>query len=102
MSTMQMIGSRQASNRFGSLLNTVQVGEPVTITRNKQRAAIIISPLDFELLGGEKVLSERRTKYLAQQKKELASSFNAMQEEAEKNGLTQEILEKIIHEKSGA
>jgi prevent-host-death family protein len=93
---MQVIGSRQASNRFGSLLNTVQIGEPVTITRNNQKAAIMLSPLDFELLGGEKILSERRNKYLEQQKKELRASFDAMQEEAEKNGLTQEILDDII------
>lgn len=94
---MQMIGSRQASNRFGSLLNSVQTGEPVTITRNDRKTAVIISPIDFELLGGEKVLLERRSSYLEKQRKELLKSFDAMQEEAEKNGLTQEILDDIIN-----
>jgi len=93
---MQVIGSREASNRFGSLLNKIQTGEPVTITRNNQKTAIIISPLDFELLGGEKVLLERRSGYLEKQREALLKSFDDMQEKAEKNGLTQEILDDIL------
>lgn len=93
---MQVIGSREASNRFGSLLNKIQTGEPVTITRNNQKTAIIISPLDFELLGGEEVLLERRLGYLEKQRESLLKSFDDMQEKAEKNGLTEEILDDIL------
>ena len=37
---MQTIGSRQASNTFGNLLDTVQQGEPVKVTRNQKEVAI--------------------------------------------------------------
>lgn len=96
MSTMQVIGSRQASNRFGSLLNSVQTGETVTITRNDRKTAVIISPIDFELLGGEKVLLERRSDYLEKERKKLGTIINSIREDAEKNGLTEEILNDII------
>jgi prevent-host-death family protein len=95
---MEIVSLPQATNRFGSLLNTLQEGNPITITRKNRNVAILISPLDFQLLGGEKYLLEQRTKYLEQNRTELKKDLEAIQEEAEKNGLTQEILNDIIND----
>lgn len=99
MFNMQIMGSRQASNRFGSLLNTVQEGGITTITRNNNKVAVVLSVLDFKLLGGENLLLEMRKKYMEKQREELGKTIEKMQEEAEKNGLTQEILNDIINDK---
>jgi prevent-host-death family protein len=99
MPNMQMIGSRQASNRFGSLLNTVQEGQATTITRNDKGVAVIISLLDFQLLGGEKSLLERRAKYMDKQREALTQTLDDMRQQSEQNGLTQEILNDIINDK---
>lgn len=96
MQAMQTIGSRQASNRFGNLLNTVQEGNAISITRNGNSVAVILSSLDFQLLGGEKYLLEMRAKYLEQRRKELEETIESIQEEAQKNGLTEEILSDIL------
>ncbi len=98
MAAMQTIGARQASNRFGSLLNTVQTGETVTITRNDRETAVLISPTDFKLLGGEQVLLKRRSQHLEKKRQELLGSYDAMQKEAEKNGLNQDVLNSIIND----
>ncbi len=99
MQNMQIIGSRQASNRFGSLLNNVQEGDVTTITRNNKSVAVIISLLDFQLMGGEKVLLEMRAKHMEEQREELAKTIESMQNQAKENGLTQEILDDIINDK---
>jgi prevent-host-death family protein len=99
MTTMQMIGSRQASNRFGSLLNNVQEGRATTITRNNKSVAVIISLLDFQLMGGEQLLLEMRAKYMEKQREALGETIKSMQDQAEKNGLTQDILNDIINDK---
>jgi len=96
---MQIIGSRQASNRFGSLLNNVQEGTATTITRNNKSVAVIISLLDFQLMGGEKLLLEMRAKHMEEQREALAKTIESMQDQAEENGLTQEILDDIINDK---
>jgi prevent-host-death family protein len=96
---MQIIGSRQASNRFGSLLNNVQEGSVTTITRNNKSVAVIISLLDFQLMGGEKALLEMRAKHMEEQREALAKTIESMQNQADENGLTQEILDDIINDK---
>jgi len=95
---MEIVTLPQATNRFGSLLNTLQEGSPITITKKDINVAILISPLDFQLLGGEKYLLEQRAKYLEQNRKQLKKDLETIQEEAEKNGLTQEILNDIIND----
>lgn len=98
-SVMKVMGSRQASNRFGSVINLVQEGGTVKITRNGRDVAFIISPLVFEALGGEKKMLEVQEKAMEEKRKELKKALYDMQEQAEKNGLTQDILNDIINEK---
>jgi len=61
---MQTIGSRQASNTFRNLLDTVQQGEPVKVTRNQKEVAIVLSVEDYELLGGERLRLLKRSELL--------------------------------------
>lgn len=98
MLQMQTIGSRQASNRFGNLINTVQKGNTVKITRNSSEVAIIISPLDFELLGGEEKMLQRRYESIEKQRNKLGNTLKDLRKEAKESGLTQEILNDIINE----
>ena len=95
---MQVIGSRQASNRFGSLINTVQEGNTIKITRNNTEVAVIISPDDFELLGGEEKILKIRYENMKKKRNKLGETLNKLRAEAEKNGLTQDILDDIINE----
>jgi len=95
---MQIVGSRQASNRFGTLLNTVQEGNTVKITRNNSEVAIIISPADFELLGGEEKMLQMRYNNIEEKRKKLGNTLKELREEAKNTGLTQEILDEIINE----
>lgn len=94
---MQVIGSRQASNRFGSLLNTVQDGNTVKITRNNAEVAIIISPIDFELLGGEEKMLKVRYDNIEEKRKKLGSTLKELRKEAKRKGLTQEVLDDIVN-----
>lgn len=95
---MQIVGSRQASNHFGSLINTVQNGNTVKITRNNTEVAIIISPADFELLGGEEKILQMRYEDMEKKRNKLGETLKELRAEAQKNGLTQEILDDIINE----
>jgi len=72
---MQTIGSRQASNTFGNLLDTVQQGEPVKVTRNHKEVAIVLSVEDFELLGGERLRLLKRSELLEAKRQELLSEL---------------------------
>ena len=49
--TMQTIGAKQAKDRFGDLLRSVQ-REPISILRNGQPAAVLVSPDDYARMGG--------------------------------------------------
>ena len=95
---MQIVGSRQASNRFGSLLNTVQEGKTIKITRNNTEVAIIISPEDFKLLGGEEKMLKMRYDSMEEKRKKLGGTLKELREEANSTGLTQDILDDIINE----
>jgi hypothetical protein len=61
--------------------------------------AVIISLLDFQLMGGEQLLLEMRAKYMEKQREALGETIKSMQDQAEKNGLTQDILNDIINDK---
>lgn len=93
---MQMIGSREASTRFGQLLSTVSKGTAITVTRNNQETAIMLSPEDFKLLGGEAQLLARKRKRMKDSWECIGQLMDEMADEAEKNGLTDEILKDII------
>lgn len=94
---MQMIGSREASTRFGQLLNTVEKGNPIAVTRNSRKTAIMLSPEDFALLGGEARLLESKRKKMKESWENLEQLIDVMQSEAEANGLTDEVLDDIIN-----
>lgn len=68
---MQTIGSRQASNTFGNLLDTVQQGETVKVTRNQKEVAVVLSVEDYELLGGERLRLLKRSEMLELKRQEL-------------------------------
>lgn len=72
---MQTIGSRQASNTFGNLLDTVQQGEPVKVTRNRKDVAVVLSVEDYELLGGEQARLRKRTELLEQKRQALLAEL---------------------------
>lgn len=72
---MQIIGSRQASNTFGNLLDTVQQGEPVKVTRNHKDVAVVLSVEDYELLGGEQTRLRKRSELLEQKRQALLAEL---------------------------
>jgi prevent-host-death family protein len=80
---MKTLASREAKERFGALLDTVQ-NEPVTILKNGRPTAVVISPDEYARLGGSR---ER-----------IFSLMDQMQEEAAANGLTQDMLSSIIND----
>ena len=95
---MQMIGSREASTRFGHLLSVVEKGTAVTVTRNNRETAIMLSPEDFQLLGGEAQLLTQKRQHMKESWEKLIQLTHEMQDEAEKNGMTQEILDDILND----
>lgn len=80
---MRTIASREAKDRFGALLDSVQ-NEPVTILKNGRPTAIVLSPTEYARLGGSR---ER-----------IFSLVDQMQQEAKSNGLTQDILDDILND----
>ena len=80
---MKTLASREAKERFGALLDTVQ-SEPVTILKNGRPTAIVMSPAEYARLGGSR---ER-----------IFSLLDQMQKEAAASGLTQDMLNTIINE----
>lgn len=81
---MKTLASREAKERFGALLDTVQ-NEPVTILKNGRPTAIMMSPDEYARLGGAR---ER-----------IFSLVDQMQQEAAANGLTKEMLNAIINDR---
>lgn len=80
---MKTLASREAKERFGALLDTVQ-NEPVTILKNGRPTAVVISPDEYARLGGSR---ER-----------IVSLIDQMQTEAAATGLTPDVLNLIINE----
>lgn len=81
---MKTVASREAKSQFGQIMNTIP-REPVQITKHGNPVAIIISPEEYEDMGGEKA--------------RLTALIRRTQREAKKNGLTAEILSELLHEK---
>lgn len=94
---MQIINTHQASNQLRTLLNVIQEGNPITVTRDNRDVAILLSPHDFQLLGGEEKLNQLRVESMKKSREELKKAFNDMREEAQSNVLTQEILNDIVN-----
>jgi prevent-host-death family protein len=117
---IQTIGSREASNNFGRLLNTTVQGQPFIVTRNNHPEAVLIPLNYFELMGGEKLLFEKIAEDLQAKRERLIKITHDIQDEAKKkahykinnkqlsqkmdrlsdkavnNGMTSEILEDIF------
>ncbi len=94
---MQIINTRQASYQFRTLLNTIQEGNAITVMRENREVAILLSPRDFQLLGGEEKLNQLRAEFITKNREELKKAFSDIREEAQKNGLTQEVLDDILN-----
>lgn len=99
---MQIINTSQASNQLRTLLNVIQEGNTATVTRDSRSVAILLSPRDFQLLGGEEKLNQLRAESMQKNRKELKKAFNEkafndIREEAQANSLTQEILDDILN-----
>lgn len=93
---MQMIGSREASTRFGQLLSTVLSGTAVTVTRNNQETAIMLSPDDFQLLGGEKLLLKKKQEKLKESWERLSEVMDEIADEAKMSGFKEENLKDYL------
>ena len=61
---MITIKSSRAGNTFEDLLDTVQKGESVKVTRNQKEVAIVLSIEDYELLGVERLRLLKRSERL--------------------------------------
>ncbi|WP_107669075.1 type II toxin-antitoxin system Phd/YefM family antitoxin [Cyanothece sp. BG0011] len=83
---MRQISLSEAQENLPSIMNTAQQ-EPVIVKKQDQDYVVIISIKDYEMLVKMKNI---RLKQLAQE----------MGAEAEKNGLTPEILEDILNSES--
>jgi len=87
---MQIINTHQASNQLRTLLNVIQEGNAITVTRDNRNVAI-------QLLGGEEKLNQLRVESMKKNREELKKAFNDIREEFQGNGLAQEILDDILN-----
>lgn len=82
---MKTYASREAKNHFGSMLDDAQ-REPVTITRKGRPVAIVLSLEEYnESTGGIQARFSR--------------TIEKLRQEAEDNGLTDDVLDQILNEK---
>jgi prevent-host-death family protein len=85
MDNMKIISATEAKQRFAAVIDQAQ-REPVMIRRQNRDVAVVIAPSDYEKLRGFRV-----------------AEFNRLADEAgrqaEANGLTEEILNKILAER---
>jgi len=78
---MQTVGAKEAKDRFGDLLQSVQ-REPVSILRNGRPAAVLVSPDDYAHMEGR---GER-----------VRGLLEDIRREASANGLTPAILHDLL------
>lgn len=83
---MKRIAAREAKKRFGTLLDTVQ-GEPVCVTREGRAVGVMMSMQHYERLRG--AAWER-----------IATTMDALGEEASAKGLTEARLEALLRDES--
>lgn len=81
---MKYVSANEVKQNFGRVMEDVQRG-PVTIKRYNRETAVIISSEDYE----------NYRKYKVEQLLKLGAEIG---EEAQANGLTQEILDEILSE----
>jgi prevent-host-death family protein len=86
------ITSVEAQNRFGQLLDTVQ-REPVAVTRHGRPAAFLVSPQEME-----DVLDARRRRSKAVADLEAWSAKAGKRAKAASAGLTDEAVNRLVHE----
>lgn len=80
---MKTLGSREAKEGFGALIDTVQ-REPVTILKNGRPSAVVVSPEEYARMGGSR--------------QRITGLLDELANEAQANGLTPEILASITNE----
>lgn len=83
---MKEINSKEAKNKFGQFLDWAQ-REPVRITKRGRAVGVLMSEEQFQRLRG--VAWEQ-----------LGSTIEAMQDEAQAKGLTEEILGNLLSDES--
>jgi len=86
---MTTVTALEAKNRFGKLLEMAQRG-PVTITKNGRESAVIMSPETFQQF--DKIDQLNRQRFIR--------SMAAASREAEKNGITDDIVEELLRDNS--
>jgi len=84
--TMQTVTALEAKNRFGELLDKAQ-REPVTVTKSGRPSVVVISVDDYK-------------KYDRMIRNELRMKLKQSQQDAASNGMTEEILEKLLKNES--
>lgn len=98
---MQAIPSLEAQNRFGELLDTAQ-REPVLITRRGRPVSLVLSPVnDIAALQRQfaRALSELAPlRGGAAAAAELERSMAGLGEQAKKEGLTEQDVQRLIDE----
>lgn len=95
---MQAITSLDAQNRFGELLDTAQ-REPVLITRRGRPVSLVLSPVnDIATLQRQfaRALSELAPLRGAEAADELQRSTAGLGEQARKEGLTEQDVQRLI------
>jgi prevent-host-death family protein len=83
---MLTMTANEAKTHFGQLLDKAQ-RRPVQVTRHDRVVGVMVSAEDYEAMR----------RYYAEQ---LTQSMDAMGKEAERNGLTLEILEQLLADES--
>jgi prevent-host-death family protein len=97
---MQTIPSIEARNRFGEMLDTAQ-REPVIITRRGRPVSLVLSPVnDIDALQRQfaSALSELTPLRGAAAAAELQRSMAGMGEQARREGLTEQDVQRIVDE----
>ncbi len=82
---MRQVPATQAKDQFGSILSQLQ-SEPVEITKRGKVVAVILSPNQYQSMGGDKA--------------RLRAVIKDIQAQARANGLAPEILSTLLNEKN--
>jgi prevent-host-death family protein len=83
---MQTVTALEAKNRFGELLDKAQ-REPVTVTKQGRPSVVVLSVIDYE-------------KYDRFLRNDLLLQMKKSQDEAAKNGMTEDVLADLLKDES--